>query len=240
MKTFRNDAYSRVLNERLNRISHPFVCGITTMLFEGVDYYLWGGFVRDSLNEAIHGIYTESKDVDYLVNHYDEEYSGLPFGIRFSDYEWQEKLGPDVYRIWLCCRPYDFGNMDFNKARSVDKNNPRGLEYNLNCCDLNTSAIAYSPVRDEFYDSGAIAAIIKKEIDVKYIEDNKSWSTLSRLVLHSEKLGFNIGLKSLEYVYENYSDDLDCKIIKYLKSRDNLDKADLVLTKLKEIKNKSK
>jgi hypothetical protein len=242
MKALKNEKWSKAVNDNLRRVGTPDLWTITSG-FE-TDYYIWGGFIRDSLIESIHGDEINPNDVDYLIDHYDERYSGLPYDIRFSDFECVKKLGPDVFRVWVAGSSYDFTNMRFNKARvldpkkkTMDPKKPRGLEYNLACVDLDTCAIAYSPERDLFYDGGAIDAIRKRKIDVMYVDDMRHHYALSRLVMHTDKLGFDVGEKSLKYVQDNYSPELDSKIVKYLESRRFSGKIDLVLGKLKKLKN---
>jgi hypothetical protein len=236
MNIIKNQDYSKIVLDNLKKISHPFINGIMELSFKDTDYYIWGGFIRDSLTEYFHGIKSKPNDIDYLVDYDAAKYSGLQFKTKFLDYDWQKELKEnEIYRVWFCCQPFDFGSIQFNKAILINPDAPRGLEYNLSCCDLDVCAIAYSPKKDEFYDCGVIDAIKKKEINTLWTLDNKVSSTLSRLILHSEKLDFTLGDKALGYVKENYSPDIDSSIRGYMHYKEKDDLAELVIYKLRTI-----
>jgi hypothetical protein len=240
MNVIKNEGYSETIKDNLKKTRNPFDNGIMCLQFSDVDYYIWGGFVRDSLIKHFHNTNLKPSDIDYLV---DTEtgrgkkfYSNHPFSKRFEDWTFCDQTKKNICTIWFCLEPFDFGSLDFNKKMLINANAPRGLEHNLSSCDLNTSAIAYSPKKDEFYDCGAINAIKKREVDLLWTKDNKPIDTLSRLVSHAHKLNFDIGQRGINYIKEKYSNELDSKIIHYLTCRSKANLIEPVLSKLKKIK----
>lgn len=169
--------------------------------------YIVGGFVRDSLLKKICGYDFPINDLDIvidsanfhkkIVNFQNENRSSLgSLKLKYNDFSTDIMCLHDVYFL---------GN---SKNKSI--------ENFLEGVDFSTSALAYNLSENKIYDSGALESINKKEINVIGNSLMKSAPTITRLILHSDKMDFKIGERGLQYVKENYSKNLDSEIKDWL------------------------
>lgn len=190
--------------------------------------YLIGGAVRDSVVNFLYGKSLDISDYDFFSSSKSSE------DLRkiFADYEnvlfsrfGNPKFYFDGFEI-------DLVSFDNTIAENVFHKNPT-IEGVLSSSDINTSSIGYSIFNSDFYSCWAMEGILNSRVDI--VNSTSLVADLSRLILHSNKLDFNLGEKSLEFISENYCEDLDCEILSYLDYKNKLDKADLVLSVLKDV-----
>jgi tRNA nucleotidyltransferase/poly(A) polymerase len=181
--------------------------------FSFKDIYIMGGFVRDSILKLIYCYNFPINDLDILVDNskfveiakkYSKENFSRFGGLKFK----YPGFSMDVFSM---------DNIFFLKDnQNLDKN----LENVLKGVDLSTSAFAYSLDSKEIYSVGAIEDVYKKEINVNNHKYMESAPTISRLILHADKMGFKIGESGINYIKKNYSLELDKKILDFLNYKD--------------------
>ncbi len=168
-----------------------------------------GGFVRDSILEVLYNYQFPINDLDILLES--------------SDFEEKIKIFPkeNVSRFGGLKFKYDNFSMDIFSLNKIFflRDNPqldKNLENVLIGCDLSTSAVGYNLGTGEIYDVGAIKDIHNKEINVNNHAYLEAGPTISRLILHADKMGFKIGKKGIDYIRNNYGSNVDGEIIKFL------------------------
>jgi hypothetical protein len=110
---------------------------------------------------------------------------------------------------------------------------PNNLETSLSSCDFTTSAIAYSLDKGIIYCCGALEGIDKKEIDILYGDGEEPHILMTRIILHSKKLEFSIGVKANEFIKDRYNPEMDSHIKRYLEYKKMNEHLPLVLDNLK-------
>lgn len=172
--------------------------------------YIMGGFVRDSILQVEYGysfpfndldILVEDKDFDSkLKNNFNQKNKSRFGGLKLK-YNNSETDVFGMNKIFY-----------FIEHPEIEKN----LENVLKGADLTTSAFAYDIERNKiYYGHNALEDVFNKEVNVGW--DNGAISaTISRLIIHADKMGFKIGEKGKEYLKQNYSESLDPGIKDYL------------------------
>lgn len=170
-----------------------------------------GGFVRDSILQVLYDYNFPLNDLDILVDDdFFKQKSNRLFSkqnkSRFGGFKF--KYNHDDFEI-------DFFNMDniffLNQNPEIEKS----LENVLKGVDISTSAFAYDLRKDRLYEHNAMRDIYNKETNL--LQDNGQIApTISRLILHSDKIGFKIGESGRDYIKENYSSEIDKDIFEFL------------------------
>ena len=195
-------------------------------ILKPLHFYLMGGAVRDALVRRMYGLDLVTKDFDFLV--VDEkgqvDLRGL-FG-NFSNMRWNRFGG-------LKWKPKEGVEFDLFTSYSFGRTS---LDEVLEQVELTTSAIAYHFGDRLIYSCGAVQGIEDKEIDVKNPQADKPYITMSRLILHSDKLRFRIGNRGIRFVQERYNSNLDGFILDYLTYKKLEEHYERVIKRLKEIK----
>jgi len=97
----------------------------------------------------------------------------------------------------------------------------KDIENVLRGVDLTTSAFAYNLGKDEIYAHPLTLKDINN-LEVNVLNDSSLIpSTLSRLIIHSNKMKFKIGQKAIDYIKQNYKPELDRDIFNFLKYKEN-------------------
>jgi tRNA nucleotidyltransferase/poly(A) polymerase len=191
---------------------HEYVAKVLEILY-GKTVYLWGGAVRDPIVRELYGLDFETRDFDLTVDDSEERINlrGLLKGLRgihfsrFGTPKWKPKKGLEID-----VGPFSAGTI-FKR-----ENLPINLETTLISVDVTTSAIAYGLADETIYSVKALDDMRKKEVNVlnPYGEDPSA--LMSRLVLHSDHLSFEIGEEGKAYISEKYSPVLDDDIRRFL------------------------
>lgn len=168
-----------------------------------------GGFVRDSILQVL-------IDYDFPVNDLDVLVEDLEFENKTKEFSQKNRS-----RFGGLKFEYDNFSIDFFGLENIFylKDNPnleKNLENVLKGCDLTTSAIGYNLEENKFYSLGAIEDIYKKTININTHKYLKVAPTISRLILHADKLGFELSKNSLNYIKKNYSPEIDNEINDFL------------------------
>ena len=207
---------------------NPAIKYLQTVLeiLKPLQFYLMGGAVRDALARKKYGLDLVTRDFDFLV--IDEKGQVDLWGLfsnfhnmrcnRFGGLKWKPKKGVEFDLF----TSYSFGRTSLNEV--------------LEDVELTTSAIAFHFGERLIYSCGAIQGIEDKEIDVKNPQADKPYITMSRLILHSDKLGFRIGNRGIRFVQERYNSNLDGFILDYLTYKKLEEHYERVIKRLKEIK----
>lgn len=219
-KNYVDSQYSIYLNHVLNDILSGRTC------------YLSGGAVRDSIVAVLYGDDLPTKDFDILV---DDSRENIDLHKLFSGIS---NVHPNAHGS-VKWRPE--GNLEidvttFSNANPLADEIRRepSLEYWLTHCDLTTGSIAYGIADQQIYDYVAIEGINKREVEVLR-DDIPSHRIMARLILHSDKMDFIIGVRGLNFIRQHYSPDIDGRILKHLDYHNISDKFDRVKTRLTEI-----
>ena len=211
MKIIENKKFQKAIEENLNKIPKEAKKDFVRVneLFSKQDINIIGGFVRDSILNILYKYNFPINDLDILIEDLDFEYKIKNFprnklsrfgGLKFN----YNKFSIDLFSL---------NNIFFLKNNPKFKKN---LENVLKGCDLSTSALGYNLNSGKIYSLKAIEDIYKKEINVNNHAYMESAPTISRLILHSDKMGFKIGKSGIDYIRENYSPELDEKIRDFL------------------------
>ena len=168
-----------------------------------------GGFVRDSILEVLYNYQFPMNDLDILLES--------------SDFEDKIKIFPkeNVSRFGGLKFKYDNFSMDVFSLNNIFflRDNPqldKNLENVLVGCDLSTSALGYNLGTGEIYDVRAMEDIHNKEINVNNHTYIEAGPTISRLILHADKMGFKIGKKGIDYIKDNYNSNVAGEIMTFL------------------------
>jgi len=187
-----------------------------------------GGFTRDSILQVLYGYNFPVNDLDILVE--------------TKDFENQTKSFPQENRSRFGGLKFEYKNfsMDFFGLNQIFylRDNPnlnKNLENVLKGCDLTTSAIGFNLRNNTFHSVHAFRDIYRKEINVNPHDYLKIAPTISRLILHSDKMNFRVGDSGIKYVKENYSSELDKEIKEFLEYKKVGHLFDFVKGKVNEI-----
>lgn len=227
MKIFNNINFEKEIFNTLNYAKLKLWNILEKMGEKGT--YLLGGAVRDSIVNSLYNKNIKVSDYDFFCkNKTLEELKSIiskEKNISYSRFG-NPKLIFDTFEIDLV--PYDntIANLKYNLTPS--------LKNILLSSDISTSSIAYSFENKNFISEKGMEGILKKEIDI--MNPSSLIADLSRLVLHSDKLGFALAEKAQKFISKNYSSNLDKEIINYLNYKHKKEKTNLVLSKLKKIK----
>ena len=194
----------------------------------GREIYIVGGAVRDPLVKLAHGSALITPDIDILVNDmdgFDVEkalgVTGRNYVNSFGSIRWKPnpQLTVDV--------------IPFSKMNAARSGEP-SLELFLQTCDLTTSAVAYDPRAHILYDLAAVQGINKREVDVMGGGDRPSIS-MAKLVLHADKLSFDIGPKGRMLIKLCYEPRMDEEIGRYLENKGHSEQFDSMTERLRLI-----
>jgi tRNA nucleotidyltransferase/poly(A) polymerase len=181
--------------------------------FSFKDIYIMGGFVRDSILKVLYNYIFPINDLDILVDNprfaeIAKKYSKESFS-RFGGLKFKyPNFSMDIFSM---------DNVFFLKNNlALEKN----IENVLKGCDLTTSALAYNLESHKIYNVGTMEDIYKKTVNVNDHSYIESAPTISRLILHADKMGFKIGESGINYIKKNYSPNLDKKIMDFLNYKD--------------------
>jgi len=175
--------------------------------------YILGGFVRDSILRVLYNYNFPINDLDLLID--DTRFDNL---IRIFHKENISRFGGLKFK-------YPGFSMDVFSMNNVFflKDNPKldkTLENVLRGCDLSTSALGYNLDTRIIYSVGAMEDIHERRINVINHPYMESAPTISRLILHSDKMGFKIEESGIDYVRKNYLPELDKEIMNFLKYKE--------------------
>lgn len=213
---------------------HSYVDYVVNKVLRKYQVYLFGGAVRDPIVKAKYGQNEETRDFDILVDDsqgridFKNILKGLGdiFYTRLEAPKWRPENGLEIDIV-------PFSNA--TRLRNGEQL-PISLDTALQSCEFTTSAIAYG-LRDEaVYSCGALEGIDKKEIDLLYPYGEEAHILMCKVILHSEKLGFEMGPKVTELIVEGYSPDLDTHIKKYMEYKGSEAKFEQVVEQLRQIK----
>jgi len=215
MEVIFNNDFNYSIKDNLKRMpsgARVDFAGITHD-FSFKDIYVMGGFVRDSILQVLYGYNFPINDLDILIDNskfveiakkYSKENFSRFGGLKFK----YPGFSMDVFGM---------NNIFFLKDKPELE---KILDNVLNGCDLSTSALGYNLSSRKIYSVGAIEDIYKKEINVNNHSYMKAGPTISRLILHADKMGFKIGETGIDYIKENYSSKLDNDILEFLKYKE--------------------
>ncbi len=212
MQIFNDIRFRKSIEENLNKIPEKSKADFSKIkkLFPLNQIYILGGFVRDSILQVLYNYRFPLNDLDILID-------DKTFGYKIKNFP-RESLSR-------------FGGLKFKYGNfSIDvfgmenifflKDNPKlekNLENVLKGCDISTSALAYNLEKERFYGCNASKDIFNREVNLtnhNYLEIGPS---ISRLILHADKMNFKIGEKGGNYIKKNYSEKIDKEILDYLK-----------------------
>jgi hypothetical protein len=176
-----------------------------------------GGYVRDSILNTINGYNFPINDLDIIAfdNNFKKKISCFPkksmsrFGglkLKYSD--GKTNFSTDIFST---------GNILYlNQNPHLEKN----MKNILDGIDLTTSAFAYGICENKIYcHASGLRDISRREINI--LNDNSIIpSTLSRLIIHTDKLKFKIGEAGKNYIKRNYNPEIDVDIIKFLEYKE--------------------
>jgi len=193
-----------------------------------------GGIVRNLIINLKYGKSIITNDIDILV---DDSEQPIDLKEVFSN---EKNIIINNAGIVKLKYPHGF---DIDISKFSDTNSLRKGEkhtVSLKTClklgDFNTSAIAYDLDSETIYSYGAIEGIYKKEVELLEKADDKDYIIMTRLIWHSNKLGFKLGPRAIKFIKENYSLKKDKEIIKYIKRREISNNPNYIIAKLREIK----
>lgn len=221
------------VRDNLDRSEYrDYVNHVVNDILAGRESYLLGGAVRDPIVKFLYGTNGPTKDFDLLVDDTEqpldvhELFKGEMdvFYTSFGTVRWRPKRGLEIDVT-------TFRNA--NPIRVGEEVEP-SLELWLSTCDFNTGSIAYGFRNRVLYDFKAMEGIRQKQVDVIGGGD-PPYKMMARLVLHSDKLGFDIGQRGLDLIRDQYSPSLDEHIGVYLDDKQKSEFFERVTSRLKEI-----
>lgn len=175
--------------------------------------YILGGFVRDSISAVLYNYDFPINDLDLLID--DPEFN--PFAEKFQKENLSRFGGFKFKYSGFSMDVFGMDNIFFLKDNlALEKN----IENVLKGCDLTTSAFGYNLSSKEIYSVDAMKDIYRKEVNVNDCSYLKAAPTISRLILHADKMNFDIGKSGINYIKKNYSPKLDKEIMDFLKYKE--------------------
>lgn len=207
-----NRSFQRVILYNLEKMHPEAKKGFfeITRNFPFEDIYILGGFVRDSILKFVYNYNFPINDLDILVD--DPKFNSFSESFQKDNIS---RLGGLKFNYpSFSIDVFGMDNIFFFKDNSkLDKN----LENVLIGCDISTSCFAYNLASKNIYSVGAMEDILKREININNHLYMEAAPTISRLILHADKMGFNIGESGVNYIKDNYSSEVDKKILEFLK-----------------------
>jgi len=203
----------------------------------GFPVYLRGGAVRDAFVRAGYGRELEINDYDIVYDDVDNPTAAVDLFNRTKGV-YPKSHGNVFWRPeWM---PGDETTIDVIALSSYGFNhegssNAQRIRPVLEAADLTTSSAAYSFSDDVIYDNLFLPHFMLREVELQNEVDYSARHLMTRMVLHSEKLGFKIGEKGIDYILRNYGTGMNLPILGYLDERGMAYEYDGVIGKLKEI-----
>jgi len=213
---------------------HSYVNRVVNDVLREYSSYLWGGAVRDPIVRAKYGQNDETRDFDILVDDSQDRIDfkkllqglGDIFYTRLGSPKWRPENGLEIDIV-------PFSNA--TRLRNGEQL-PVSLNTALRSCEFTTSAIAYGLQDRTVYSYGALEGIGKREIDLLYPDGEEAHILMCKLVLQTERLGFERGPKATRLIVEGYSPDLDTRIKRYMEYKGLEAKFEHVVEELSGIK----
>jgi len=207
--------------------------------------YFWGGVIRDAIAEEIHGQAIWIRDHDLIVDDSKE-----PISLNNSLRGFRRVLPSYTNRFK---RPIQANNTPSYPNARVES--PQGnhvdiglfsnanrlrkgeciavcMETVLTGTDFTPSALMYDPQKGLIYSFGAIEAIKKKEVDIGYEQASTPARMMAKGVTLADKLNFSLGPRFVEFVEDNFSNQLESDIHRALKDRGEKHYMDTVMETL--------
>jgi len=215
MKLIDNNEFIKSIYNNLERMPPEAKRDFTSInkIFLESDINIMGGFVRDSILEVLYGYNFPINDLDILItdknfvektNYFEKKHFSKLGGLKFK----YNNFSIDLFGI--------------NQIYFLNENPflAKNLENVLKGVDISTSAIAYNIGKGEIYDESAMEGIYKKEVNILNPEVVDSGTTITRLIIHADKMNFKIGEIGIKYIKENYSSKAEKEIKDYLKYKE--------------------
>ncbi len=204
--------------------------------FEAFPLFLWGGAVRNPILREIYPDFkeVETSDFDLMIDDSEKE---VVFDNHLKDIK-SIKINRYGHPKWKIKKylEVDIGLFsDANKLRNGEEV-PVCIETVVEGADLNTSAIGYDIKNATIYSYGAIEAYKKREVDINYPEGNDCHAQMPRVILHAEKLGFQLGKNAINLIKNEYTQASNEAIRKKLVYWGKQAKYDFVISRLTSIK----
>ncbi len=210
MFEIKNNSYKKLIKDNLDdfegKLREDFFEIIST--FEKV--YIVGGFVRDSILQILYDYNFPINDLDVLIE--DSDFDNV-----FKKYQKNKSRFGGL--------KFNYGSFEMDVFEMSNifylKDFPREektLESFLERVDVSTSAFAYDFGKDRLYENCALKDVKNKKINLLN-DQGEVAPTIVRLILHSDKMGFEIGESGLKYIKENYSPEIDSEIRAFLMSK---------------------
>lgn len=238
MKILQDERFSRAIQQNLEE--SPFFEYVQRVIdaLKGENVYFWGGAVRDPIVNVLYGLDYETRDFDLTIDDSEKEmdfrkiFNGFG-GIYYSRHgtpKWKPINGLEV----------DIGPFSAATIYKRQPKLPRNLETALVSVDITTSAIAYDLEDGLIYSVEALEGIQKKEVDILYEHGEEQAVIMCRLILHGNKLDFEIGQKGRKFITERYSSNQDGNIKRYLEYKKLEGLSSFVIGRLKRIQQESR
>jgi tRNA nucleotidyltransferase/poly(A) polymerase len=238
MKILQDKRFSKAIQQNLEE--SPFFEYVQRVIdaLKGEKVYFWGGAVRDPIVNVLYGLDYETRDFDLTIN--DSE-KNMDFRKIFNGFEgvYYSRHGTPKWK------PINGLEVDIGpfSAATIYRRQPKlpiNLETALVSVDITTSAIAYDLKNKTIYSVEALEGIHKKEVNVLYEHGEEQAVIMCRLILHGNKLGFEIGQKGRKFIKERYSSNQDRNIKRYLEYKKLEGLSSFVIGRLKRIQQESR
>jgi len=238
MKILQDERFSKAIQQNLEE--SPFFEYVQRVIdaLKGEKVYFWGGAVRDPIVNVLYGLDYETRDFDLTIN--DSE-KNMDFRKIFNGFEgvYYSRHGTPKWK------PINGLEVDIGpfSAATIYRRQPKlpiNLETALVSVDITTSAIAYDLKNKTIYSVEALEGIHKKEVNVLYEHGEEQAVIMCRLILHGNKLGFEIGQKGRKFIKERYSSNQDRNIKRYLEYKKLEGLSSFVIGRLKRIQQESR
>jgi hypothetical protein len=180
-------------------------------LFPNENLYILGGYVRDSILNELYGYNLPINDLDILA--FDDNFQKKISCFNKKDMSRFGGLKLKYQNPEFSIDLFSTGNIFFlNQNPHLEKN----LENVLRGVDLTTSAFAYNIGKNEiYYHPFGFKDISKMEINILNTESLVP-SSISRLIIHADKMKFKLGEGGINYIKEKYKPELDKDIRNFL------------------------
>jgi len=228
MKIINNLKYSKTIQKEI--MKYPQLDFVLSKIGKkGV--YLLGGGVRDPLINLIYNKKLVVRDFDFFIDDLKVNLNLEKSFANFSGISYS-RFG----NLKIKFKDIEVDLVPFSKVSTISLKKDINLKNILNNCDLTTSSIAYSLENEKIYSCFGFDDILKKEIGFLKA-DLFLESHLCRIILHERRLGFSLKESAKNFIKNNYFFNQDEKIIQYLKYKKENNLIDIVLNRLKNIKN---